>query len=68
MHQKLLINNVTVRPWSKANWEALSQYLSGADYRVPESLSMKKLDKLVGTLYKHLNRAIDIACPAVTIK
>ena len=63
-----LVERTEVRPWSKADWNAFKEHLAKADYGVPMDMSMKKLDRLVARIYKHLNKAIDIACPAVTIK
>ena len=54
-----------VRPWGKADWDTFEAKLALADYRVPDSMSMKKLDKLVDRLYKILEEALDEACPLV---
>ena len=56
-----------IRPWSKANWESFKQVLRDADYAVPNSISMKKLDNLLNKLYAHLNRAINSACPEIEV-
>ena len=41
-----------VRPWDKADWKKFSEILAGADYGIPEAMSMKKLDRLVERLYR----------------
>ena len=58
----------TIRPWSKADWATFSDYLKRADYRVPQAMSMKKLDKLISRIYKVLREALDRACPEITIQ
>ena len=57
-----------VRPWSKADWGTLTGILQGADYKVPQDISMKKLDRLVDRLYKVLENALDEACPKMEIR
>ena len=54
-----------IQPWNKADWTQFRSALTNIDYRVPDVMSMKKLDRLVDTLYKHLNKALDLACPRV---
>ena len=56
-----------IRPWSKMDWPAFEKYLKGAEYRIPEAMSMKKLDKLVDRCYANLEKALDMACPKITI-
>ena len=56
-----------IRPWSKADWTKFSYILKQAEYRVPEGMSMKKLDRLVERLYVILEEALDAACPTVEI-
>ena len=52
-----------IRPWKKADWQVFKTHLGGADYAIPHSMSMKKLDKLVDKTYKILGDALDRACP-----
>ena len=54
-----------IRPWSRADWNALTKALSMADYGLPEAMSMKKLDKLVARVYRILEEALDAACPRI---
>ena len=56
-----------VRPWSKADWSIFKQSLEKAEYRVPEDMSMKKLDKLVDRTYEVLDKALNEACPLVPV-
>ena len=58
----------TIRPWSKANWTVFKERLQAADYRVPQNMSMKKLDRLVERLYQVLTAALDLACPEVVVE
>ena len=52
-----------VRPWKRANWTRFTRILASKTFHVPEVMSIKKLDKLVSSLYKNLNYALDKACP-----
>ena len=52
-----------VRPWSKANWIKFERILANQDFFIPEVMSNKKLDKMVQSLYKAINRALNKACP-----
>ena len=56
-----------VRPWSKADWALFKRILSHADYGIPKDMSMKKLDRLLERTYGILQRALDEACPRVSI-
>ena len=51
-----------VRPWSKAKWGTFSQSLD-REYFIPDTMSPKKLDKLVDFMYDAINEALDLACP-----
>ena len=57
---------VGIRPWSKADWHLFSDTLRQADYKIPEAMSMKKLDRLVQRMYSLLETALDAACPIIT--
>ena len=59
--------NALIRPWSKADWTKFSQALRDADYRLPHNMSMKKLDRTVQRMYDVLERALDTACPKITV-
>ena len=50
-------------PWHKADWSKFSKELAKVDMHMPEIISCKKLAKLVSHLYKHINQALDSACP-----
>ena len=63
-----VVQKTKIRPWSKADWNTFRTHLQQADYRVPTNMSMKKLDGLVGRLYKHLQDGLDKACPEITVK
>ena len=56
------------RPWSRADWTTFGNILKGANYGVPEIMSMKKLDRLVARTYSHLENALNEACPMNVIK
>ena len=59
---------VTVRPWSRANWGTFTEHLKLADYRLPEGISMKKLDRLIDRMYNVIQEGLDRACPQITIQ
>ena len=56
-----------IRPWSKADWPLFSKHLANANYRIPEGISMKKLDRLLQRLYDLIEEGLDKACPKVYI-
>ena len=56
-----------IRPWSKADWTCFGAVLRAADYKIPTSISMKKLDKLTTRLYELLEDALDAACPKISV-
>ena len=58
---------IAVRPWSKAHWPTFTDYLQQADFKLPTSMSMKKLDKCTDHLYKLLDGALNKACPTITV-
>ena len=57
-----------VRPWGKADWPLFKQTLSNANYRIPQDMSMKKLDQLVDRTYTLLEGALDAACPIIQVQ
>ena len=57
-----------IRPWSKADWPTFTKHLTEADYRVPNNMSMKKLDRLVGRMYEVLEKALNRACPKIEVE
>ena len=59
---------VKIRPWSTADWRLFSDILRDADYRIPDAISMKKLDKLTARLYDVLGDALDRACPEKAVE
>ena len=56
-----------IRPWSKADWNLFRMELSTADYALPKDMSMKKLDKLVKKTYDNLDKALNKACPKISV-
>ena len=56
-----------IRPWNKAKWDVFALELAAVDYKIPEVISMKKLDKLVDRTYNAINTALDLACPMITV-
>ena len=52
-----------VRPWKKAKWEVFRDKVSDYTFDIPDTLSTRKLDKLLGRWYKVINEALDEACP-----
>ena len=52
-----------VRPWKKAKWDVFRDKVSDYHFDLPETLSTRKLDKLLDRWYKVINGALDEACP-----
>ena len=61
------ITTKKIRPWKRADWPIFTEELKTADYGIPETMSMKKLDRLVTQLYRIQNKALDRACPEITV-
>ena len=40
-----------IRPWSKADWGLFTKYLAEADYKMPDKMNMKKLDRTLEKVY-----------------
>ena len=57
----------SIRPWGSADWNIFRDSLRKHDFFLPESISMKKLDKMVESLYSALNQALDRACPMIEV-
>ena len=55
------------RRWSKADWPLFKKTLDETRLHVPRMVNHKKLDKMVSTLYRAINNALDKACPLHTI-
>ena len=47
-----------IRPWSRADWPLFTNTLSNTDFKLPEVMSMKKLDKLVQQTYDHIKNCL----------
>ena len=54
------------RPWHSTDWVTFTRALDGG-YNIPETMTIKKLDKMVGYMYSRLNDALDEACPQVLV-
>ena len=52
-----------IRPWKRANWTIFRRILSKHNFFVPAIMSIKKVDRLVQSLYKILNHALNKSCP-----
>ena len=57
-----------IRPWKQADWKLFSSKLSNDSFFIPERITRKKVDRMVGNLYGCLEAALDEACPMVTNK
>ena len=57
-----------IRPWSKADWNIFRRSLEETDYKIPEGISMKKLDKLLDRAYEAVDVALNKACPEIEIR
>lgn len=55
---------VEFRPWHCAKWEVFKHEMDGG-YEIPEMMTTKKLEKMVGYMYSRLDTALDLACPVV---
>ena len=52
-----------IRPWKRANWTRFRRILQKHNFHIPLTMTIKKLDDLVSSLYKILNYALDKSCP-----
>ena len=50
------------RPWAKARWSIFTSTLN-KEYKIPDVVNLKKIDRMVDYLYKSINEALDLACP-----
>ena len=55
------------RPWHSADWGCFTRSLDD-EFTLPEVMTVKKLDKMVGFMYRRVNEALDIACPRVLVQ
>ena len=51
------------RPWAKADWATFHDLLREQHFYIPNTMTQKKLDKLVQKLYAAIDEALNIACP-----
>ena len=51
------------RDWENCDWSLFSKELSCATFFRPERVTDCKVDKLLGKLYKVINKTLDKACP-----
>ena len=51
------------RPWHRADWTLFTDKLSKTDYYIPDTLTQKKLDKLLKQVNTSINEALDTSCP-----
>ena len=52
-----------IRPWLKADWKLFRDEVDKFEFHVPESLTTRKVDKMLTRWYKTINSALDKACP-----
>ena len=52
-----------IRPWLKAKWKIFTDHVSNYDFHVPETLTTRKVDKLLWRWYKVIGEGLDKACP-----
>ena len=52
-----------IRPWKSAKWEIFQKELSSFDFDAPVNFTPIKVDKFLDRIYKHIQEALDKACP-----
>ena len=52
-----------IRPWKRANWTRFRRIIEAQNFHIPTVMSVKKIDKLVNSLYEVLNFALNKSCP-----
>ena len=52
-----------IRPWKKANWTRFTRILQKRPFHIPVNMSIRKLDRMVHSLYSILLSALNKACP-----
>ena len=58
-----IFTQVKTRNFKKADWDLFKEITDKAKFYFPSRLNKKKLDKMVQSLYKVINKALDKACP-----
>ena len=56
-----------IRPWGSAKWDNFKRCLDDFKYFEPAAVSMKKLDKMVSSLYTAIEQALNQACPKIDV-
>ena len=59
---------IQIRKWSSCKWEYFTRSLQKESFFIPDTITEKKIDKMVNNLYEKLNYAINLACPLSTQK
>ena len=57
-----------IRPWKQGDWVKFTQHLQQPGFQIPEMVTCKKLDKMVGYLYHRIEEALDVSCPKISTK
>ena len=52
-----------IRPWASAKWKIFTEHIRNHDFQTPESLTTRKVDKMLTRWYKTINEGLDKACP-----
>ena len=52
-----------IRPWLKADWKVFTEHIRDYDFHIPETLTTRKIDKLLCRWYKVIGEGLDKACP-----
>lgn len=52
-----------IRPWLKADWKVFTAHIRDYDFHIPETLTTRKVDKLLCRWYKVIGEGLDKACP-----
>ena len=63
-----MIEIPSYRPWDRANWDIFTEELEKAKFYRPKCMTDSKADKLLGKIYKVIDRAIEKACPMTKSK
>ena len=54
------------RHWARAYWSKFREIMSDQDIYIPDTITDKKLDKLLQKLYNSISYALDQSCPLTT--
>ena len=57
-----------IRLWDEVDWTKFCNKMKIRTYFLPKIMNEKKLDKMVESLYKNINDALDYAAPLVKAK